>query len=171
MSDMQSPLFHLLSQINRAAENGFDLVAVSMAVALPDICVSLMSDDGLSDGVRYKGWCSENLNNEFFSYVTADDLYSIRCGVLHNGRFGDLKHNVSRVIFVPASIPGSFSNMKADDAYIYSTVEFCRQVNRAVVAWYEANHQHPNIVANIDRLMQYRPGGVPPYIVGGTVVA
>ena len=50
---MRSPLFDLLSQINIAAENGLDLVAVSMAVALPDICASLISDNGRTTPDRY----------------------------------------------------------------------------------------------------------------------
>jgi hypothetical protein len=60
-----------------------------MTVALPDICMSLISDDGRTTPERYKEWCRNNLGAEF-SYATADDLYSMRCGV---GRFGDLKHD------------------------------------------------------------------------------
>jgi len=93
-----SPLQQLLDEINKAAAGGFPRLAIAMAVALPDICVSLVSDDGRSDGKRYKAWCENNLGAEF-AYLTPEDLYSIRCGVLHNGRFGDQKHSVERVIF------------------------------------------------------------------------
>jgi hypothetical protein len=168
-SQVRSPLFDILSQINIAAENGLDLLAISMTVALPDICASLISDNGRTDPKLYKAWCAENLKAGF-EYVTPDDLYSMRCGVLHNGRFGDLKHNVARVIFIPKG--GSvFSDCKGDDAYIYSVLTFCRNMNRAVVAWYEANQNHPNVSANIGRLMQYRQDGFPPYFAGRTAIA
>jgi hypothetical protein len=141
-----------------------------MAVALPDICVSLISDDGRTSPQRYKQWCKDNLKAGF-DYATPDDLYSIRCGVLHNGRFGDLKHSVARIVFLPKSVSTVIGMGKADDAFLYSTTEFCKHMNRAVVEWYEANQDHPNVEANIKRLMQYRRGGLMPYVWGADVVA
>ncbi|RWF68718.1 MAG: hypothetical protein EOS26_26925 [Mesorhizobium sp.] len=166
-----SPLYPLLDEINIAAAKGLPFLAVAMTVALPDICVSLSSADGLTTGAKYKAWCTDNLPRDKLSYVTADDLYSMRCGVLHNGRFGDLKHNVARVIF---AIPGSgatFVNCLAGDAYIYSVVDFCKVFTDAVHQWAEANKGNATIIANMPRLMQYRVGGLSPYIAGPTVLA
>lgn len=94
----------------------------------------------------------------------------MRCGVLHNGRFGDLKHNVGRVIF---ALPGqgTFVNCQANDAYIYSVVDFCRNFTNAVYRWFEANREDEILKANLPRLMQYRPNGLAPYMVGMTVLA
>lgn len=167
-SEVLSPLFGLLTQINIAAENGLDLLAISMAVALPDICVSLISDDGRTNSDKYKAWCADNLKVGF-DYVSPQDLYSMRCGVLHNGRCGDLAHSVARIVFIPG--PPAIGQGLAHDAFLYSTVAFCAHMNRAVVAWYEANQNHPNIQANIPRLMQYHEGGLFPYVVGAKVVA
>jgi hypothetical protein len=165
-----SPIGELLNQINIAAECKLHLLAVSMAVALPDICVSLASPDGRSTGDKYKQWCSDNLKNGNFSFVTGDDLWSMRCGVLHNGRFGDLKHNVARVIF---TLPGgpSFTNCQVNDAYLYGAVEFCRNMCDAAYAWYEAHKSDQTVAANAGRLMQYYPRGMAPYIVGLPVIA
>jgi hypothetical protein len=165
----ESPLYALLNEINRAATIGMPFLAVAMTAALPDICVSLISDDGRSTGEGYKQWCQDNLGSEF-SFLTGDDLYSMRCGVLHNGRFGDLKHNVARVVF---ALPGTLTrvNCRADDAYIYSVADFCRNFTVAVYKWMEANRGNANVRANLPRLMQYRNGGMPPYIVGPTVLA
>jgi len=128
-----------------------------MAVALPDVCVSLISDDGRSDGERYKKWCEDNLKGDGFSYVTPDDLYSMRCGVLHNGRFGDLKHSVKRVVFVPPNLAQiQFTNCKADDVYLYSVVTFCENITKAAYQWYESNRHEATVTANSTRLMQYR---------------
>jgi hypothetical protein len=147
------------------------LLAVSMVVALPDICASLMSDDGKTNSARYKDWCKANLGAEF-KEVTPDDLYSMRCGVLHNGRFGELKHSVARVIFVPPSKDrNTFVDGHIMDAYFYSVVPFCAAFTAAVYRWVEANRGNVNIEANIGHLMQYRNGGFPPYVVGLTVLA
>lgn len=154
---MRSPLFDILTQINIAADNGLDLLALSLAVALPDICCSLISDNGRTDREKYKEWCKENLKDGFH-YVTPDDLYSMRCGVLHNGRFGDLKHRVSQVVFVPKG-GNTFTNCLMDDVYLYSVDTFCLNMNRAVVTWYAANKDNANVLKNISRLMQYRQNG------------
>jgi len=165
-----SPFYQLLNEINRAAANGLPLIAVAMVVALPDICVSLSSNDGRTNGDRYKEWCRNNLGAEF-KWVTPDDLYSMRCGVLHNGRFGDLKHNVGRVIFaLPDGTGNAFINCQMNDAYFYSAVEFCKNFTQAVFDWMEANKQSETVRANIGRLMQYR-NGFPPYVAGAMVLA
>ncbi len=91
MAEDGAPLSPLLNEINKAAAGGLRFLAVAMTTALPDICVSLISGDGRSNRDRYKKWCKENLGSEF-NFLTGDNLWSIRCGVLHNGRFGDLKH-------------------------------------------------------------------------------
>lgn len=165
-----SPLSALLDQINVAANGGLHLIAIAVASALPTICASLAAKDGRAGGKEYKDWCVANLTGPEFGFVTAEDLYSIRCGVLHQGRFGDLQHNVARVIFTP---PGeaSFTNCKFNDAYIYSVVEFCKNLCDAAFNWYEANKNDPIVASNSSRMMQYYPQGLAPYIVGIPVIA
>jgi hypothetical protein len=171
MTQSESPLYPLLNEINTSASSGLPLIALGMTFALPDICVSLSSEDGRTDGVRYKKWCDDNLDPEKFSFVTSEDLYSMRCGILHNGRFGDLKHNVGRVIFVPPPHAKSFANNKAEDAYLYGVVDFCRNFTDAVFDWFEASRDNHIIKMNLPRLMQYREEGLSPYISGVTVLA
>lgn len=148
--------------------NDLHLLAISMAVALPDICCSLVSDDGRTTADRYRGWCAENLKG--LSIVTPDDLYSMRCGVLHNGRFGDMKHSVARIIFVP---PGglSISNGQINDAFFFSVDRFCRAITDAVHQWMLRHSENPNVKANVLRMMQYHPGGLAPYAVMPLVIA
>jgi hypothetical protein len=135
MTDSTLPLHHLLNEIYKAATSGLPFLAIAMAVALPDICVSLASQDGQSDGISYRQWCKVNLGSEF-SYVTSDDLWSVRCGVQHNGRFGEPDHSVAKVIFMP---PGAttFTNSNMGDAYLYSIVEFCKSFTKTVEEWLE----------------------------------
>lgn len=168
MEHLPSPLYGLLNQINQAAKGGLHLVAISMAVALPDICASLISEDGRTSPDRYKEWCRANLA---FNFLTPEDLYSMRCGVLHNGRFGDMKHNVARVVFVPPMENGNqVADCRSNDAFLYSVVPFCETVTKAVFDWLEQNREDPFVKVNIERLMQYR-NGLPPHIVGAEVIA
>ena len=166
----QSPLYDLLNQINEAANHGLPLLAIGMAVALPDICVSLSSEDGRSDGKRYKEWCAANLPSDQFSYVTPKDLYSMRCGVLHNGRFGDMQHEVKSVIFtLPSGV--SFTNCRSNDVYLYGVVEFCKNLCDAAYRWHQSVKDNPIVQENAKRLMQIHPNGISPHIVGMPVIA
>ncbi len=167
MTDHQgSPLYPLLNEINRAAASGMPFLAVAMTVALPDLCVSLASVNGRTNGELYKQWCRDNLGPEF-DVLTAEDFWSMRCGVLHNGRFGDMKHSVARVIFaLPSPQQNVFVNCQMNDAYFYSVVDFCRNFTQAVFIWCEKHKQDANVQANMPRLMQYRIGGLSPYVGG-----
>jgi hypothetical protein len=169
MANTVSPLTPLLDEINRAASGGFPFLAVAMAVALPDICCSLIYPDGRSKGVRYRAWCKANLGPEF-DFVTSKDLYSIRCGVLHSGRFGDLEHNVASVKFILPGTNINVINSRLDDIYLYSVVDFCKNFTASVEAWFEKNKHDPNVVANLPRLMRYRPDGLKPIMAGITVL-
>lgn len=166
----KSPLEEILAEIDRALEQKFYYLAVAAVLTLPDLCVSLISDDGRSNGRKYVKWCSDNLGDEF-AYVTGDDLWSFRCGVSHNGRFGDLKHNVGRVIFSLPFQGNTFTNCQFNDAFVYSVEDFCRNFMNAVRIWYAANESNENLQLNINRMVQYRPNGLPPYIVGAPLLA
>ena len=100
-----------------------------------------------------------------YSFLTGDDMYSIRCGVVHNGRCGDLKHNVARVLFALPG-PGTLVNCQMNDAYVYGVVEFCKDFIAIVRKWYRDNESNTYVQANVPRLVQFRPMGLAPYVVG-----
>jgi hypothetical protein len=167
MQSIQSPLDVILNEIDRALEQKFYYLAVSTVLTLPDLCVSLLS--GRSSGPLYKNWCKENLGPEF-DYLTGDDLYSFRCGVIHNGRFGDLKHSVGRVLFVFPFRGNQFVNCMIDDAYFYSVEDFCRNFISYVRKWYDQHKDNPELQANLNRMVQYRPEGLAPYSIGAPLL-
>lgn len=165
MQVANTPLEEMLREIERALVGGFPRLAITMAVALPDVCQSLWSADGRSDRQLYKNWCRDFLLGPKFTYVSADDLYSLRCGVVHNGRFGDLEHSVSRIVFV-LSENVTMVNCIANDVYIYSASEFCRNIVTAVRRWYEQHRHSPTVQSNMTRMMRLHPTGLPGVIVG-----
>lgn len=44
-----------------------------------------------------------------------------------------------------------------EDSYLYSVVGFCEDMTDAVRKWQVKNERDENFIANIGRLMQYRP--------------
>jgi hypothetical protein len=166
---MLPPFEHILREIEVAAKNGLPFLAVTMAVTLPDICQTLKSRDGRTDSKLYKDWCKENLGSEF-SVLTPDDLYRMRCGVVHHGRYGGLQKSVARVLFL---LPGgsTFVNCRANDAYLYSLIEFCNNFCQAARTWFEKNKNDVNVEKHIKLMMQVYPHGLHPYVGGTPVLA
>lgn len=169
MRQKEFPLYALLDQIIVAAESGLHLIALGMAVAVPDMCAALESENGRATQKSYKEWCGKYLCTREFSMLTGEDLYSMRCGVLHQGRFGGLAHSFERVLFVPPG-PVSMTDCMINDAYIYGVVEFCKNLCNAARRWHEVESSNPIVVKNATRMMQYHPDGIPPYVGGFLVI-
>ena len=164
-----TPIDHILNEIKQALANHMFYIAISATLTLPDICVSLISKDGRSDGERYAKWCDAYLNSGF-TYISGKDLWSLRCGVVHNARMGDLKHNVAKVIF-STSRNFRFSNCLFNDSYIYDAEEFCLNFIKHVKKWYKIHENDTLLKANINRLVKYHQDGLPPYFLGTTCIA
>jgi hypothetical protein len=159
-----NPVEEILKEIEKALAANLHYLAIVMAVTLPDICAALESADGRSDTQRYKNWYDANMAN-YFGALTGDDLWSLRCGVVHQGRFGLAGAQYARVVF---ALPGSatFLNCIFNDAYFYSAEEFCRTAISAVREWITKKGEDPIVKANLPNLVRYHPNGLAPYAVG-----
>ena len=152
--DETVPLYKLLNEINKAAQNDLPILASIMASTLPDICVSLEDPDGTRNEKKYKTWCEENLGKKF-SYITGDDLYSFRCAGVHNGRMNRLKHNVSGFAFlVPAF--GHIMGNKVNGTYLCGIGTFCENLTEAVFQCHKKNKSNPIIQRNMEEFVQLR---------------
>jgi hypothetical protein len=149
-----SPLHAILDEVNRAAENGMPILAIIMASTLPDICVSLAAEDGKRNDKLYKEWCKDNLGPAF-SFITGDDLFSLRCAGVHNGKFVDLKHNVRSFAFV-VNANGYIMNNKVRGTYLCSAVDFCRHITEAVHGWLLKNVNNEVVQKNMVNVVQAR---------------
>ncbi|MGB3471029.1 MAG: hypothetical protein WBA51_09435 [Erythrobacter sp.] len=160
----------LTGQIMAAARSGLELVAIGMAVSLPHYCSALSNENGRSTGANYKQWCRDNLTEGFLSHVTPEHLYSFRCGLAHQGRLGDLPHDMTRIIFLPPE-SGAGVVGRVGDAYLYGVIEFCETLSQSAADWFAANKDRDIVRANAAQLMKYYSGGFPPYSQGFPVIA
>src|SRR4029077_3839387 len=94
-----SPMETILQEIEKAIDAKLYYLAIVLAVTLPDICAALESADGRTRPERYKAWYRANLASKF-SFLTEDDCYSLRCGVVHQGQFGFVNSQYDRVAFL-----------------------------------------------------------------------
>jgi hypothetical protein len=125
----------------------------------------------------YKKWCAAWLEpypssiRGFLDYPypqgISNDLYYLRCGVVHQGRLGHDRSQYSRIVF---TLPNTAQNVVhlniIGDALNLDIVTFCRDMINAASRWYSAKQNDPHVQANLPWLVQYREQGLASYIVG-----
>lgn len=165
-----------LQEIENALKARLYYLAVVTAVTIPDVCAALASPDGESTGAKYKAWYSDNVGKTL-TWFTEVDCYKFRCGGVHQGRFGHKDMQYDRTIFL---LPGPVTMMQglskgnggsAESAYMYSAVEFCQVFVKAARDWLKANADNATVKANMAHLVELRPEGLSPHIVGIPVIA
>lgn len=161
----------LRDDIERALSAQLYYLAVVSTLGLPDICAALESADGATTGRKYQAWCDSWLIPSY-PELTSQDLYSMRCGVVHQGRLGHPKMQYARVLFtVPNANRNVFHRNIINDALNLNVVMFCRDMNRTVGQWYAAKHDDANVLANLPRLVRFHEQGLAPYMVGMPLIA
>jgi hypothetical protein len=188
-----SPLDQILKDISDALDVHFYYLAIMMSLALPDICASLETQDGNTRGraaQAYKAWFQANLASKFSS-LTADDTYQLRCGVVHQGHFGDNPNRAyDRIIFIGRNSSFSLheriitinSNVVLGGIGVeelrvcgrvlhLEAVPFCMTIMDAVRLWFTSKTRDPNVQKNLPNLVRFRPEGMPPYMVGIPIIA
>jgi hypothetical protein len=161
----------IIREIEAALDAGFYYLAIGVTLTLPDICAALESPQGRTSGPQYRTWY-DNWLAAAYPMVTADYMYSLRCGLIHQGRFGQGNMQYSRILFTwPNPQQNIFHQNIVNDALNLDADTFCRDMLQAVTQWYAANHNDPNVQANLPRLLQFYPQGLAPYMVGMPLIA
>jgi hypothetical protein len=178
----------ILHEIEKALDAKLYYLAIAVALSVPDICACLEFDPdqpAWADRKTYATWCNAHLCSRFKN-MDGDDLYNLRGGVLHKGRFEHQKARFNRVMFIgPESrikVRGDiiitvaadvkFGGIGAADMRLagkilqLDLVFFCRSIMEAAREWAIANANMPNVQQNLPNLVRIRPEGFPPFSVG-----
>ena len=152
--------------------------ALVIALTLPDICCALESGTGKSSGPAYKAWCSAFLKDRY-PELTGDDIWNLRCGVVHEGKFGHKKMQFHRIIWSIGSaqgftlhrnrmtnIGGLSENVLQLDAEI-----FCNDLISGSHDWYDTLVDNEMVNARSGSLIRLHPDGYAPYVVGVPIIA
>lgn len=166
-----SPIETILNEIERALDAKLYYLAIVLALTLPDICGALESKDGRAGPRQFKAWYNAHLKSQFVREMTDADFYSLRCGVLHQGRLGIVGGEFSRVIFVLPESRVHTHNCIINEAVIFEAPRFCRVIIKNVRAWFEKAKENKVVQANLPNLIYLRPSGLAPYMVGVPLIA
>ena len=155
----------ILQEIEHAIKVNCFYLAIAMALTLPDICAALESPNGETDNVKYKNWYRAHLSSHF-GWLSDIDCYSLRCGVVHQGRFGNKSLQYGRVVFTLPHSNIMVTNCKVGDAYVTDLVGFCSRMTDSVRAWFASKQNDPTVQGNLSRLIQYRDDALPQLMAG-----
>ncbi|MCC8941365.1 hypothetical protein H8A99_34260 [Bradyrhizobium sp. Arg68] len=173
-----NPLDPIIEEIERAISLKLGYLALTVALTIPSICGALENPSGTDDGGRYRKWYKQYVGSKFKN-LTPADCYSLRNGVVHQGRFGTDSQKYDRVVFVPPTdnnmrLSGSpilrFTAPGAPPTCLLLELrEFCEAMIAGAREWFATAQTSPVVQRNMERLVKPRPDGIPMFDVGPVI--
>lgn len=162
----------LINQIRLALRNRLYLVALQSLLTLPDICSALSSKDGFSDKHRYIEWYDNNIKEN--QNLSGRDCYYFRCGMLHQGRAEHEQIDFKRIIFLEPNsdfkLSGNTFNSNGEKALNIDLELFCNEILNSVLNWWNLSKDNNLVMNNYEKMIKCYSNGIPPFIVGISVI-
>jgi hypothetical protein len=156
-------------QIEIAAVHGLFLVALPMALVIPDICGALEAPDGIATGQRAAQWFDTNVGAAYRSggdpILTGEDCYRLRCSFVHQGRARHPKMPYERVMFAVPPSPVLHCCI-SEGMLILDSGAFVADMVRGARRWYAAAQSNPQVLENMRQFLAFYPGGLAPHVIG-----
>lgn len=144
--------------------------ALLTALALPDICGALGSENGRASGSKTRRWLSEWLPN---GKETASAIYGLRCSLLHQGS-AHPDDGSPRVVLVERNPRDNHINGRVtidDEVATFVDIPiFVSDVAGGVHGWLAAHGATETVRRNMARFAHRRPGGFLPFVSGLPVI-
>lgn len=169
-----------IAEIKIALNAGLYTLAITSALALPDICACLESsnpDNRQKVGRRYMEWYKRYAEKNCL--LSPEICYKYRCSMIHNKK-SKIDEAVEKVaFFLPDPNQPSFNNCYADltdgqnnrdKAIIIDVNNFVNGMIKSVEDWLEAIKDNPHYIKNNQDLLQIRPNSTLNLLSGGLVI-
>jgi hypothetical protein len=160
----------LIRQIRLAAQNELFYLALFGALAIPDICGALGSDDGKTTGSKYKQWLRENVPSQANE---ADSIYGLRCSLIHQARAYPHGGSFPIAFAYPSSKVPQLHNLSTvvngDQVGWISIPMFIDEVCRGAEAWLAKFGDTSAVAKNYEKFARFRPEGLPPHFSGPVI--
>lgn len=161
-----------LAQIRRGLNANLYYLSLFSALAIPDICGAMSSENGETNREKYAAWFDKYVAPKYKGFLNGDDCYYFRCSLLHQGSSHHKKSSYERVIFVePRATSNVFHCNIIEDALNIDVGIFCCDLVGAAEKWLDENENTDLYRKNYDRFMRRYPDGLRPYIVGVPVIS
>jgi hypothetical protein len=155
----------LIRQIRAASAGGLYYLALFGALALPDICGALGSDNGRATGSKYKAWLRDNVRAQANQ---ADLIYGLRCSLIHQSSAHP--HGSQFPIAFAYPTAGQIHNISTvvngDRVGWLSIPMFVDEVCTGAETWMAKFGNTNIVVRNYEKFARFRPDGLPPHASG-----
>ena len=86
----------LLLQIKKGLDQNLYFLSLFSALAIPDLCGAMSSDNGEASPEKYKAWFDKYIAPKYNKFLNGEDCYYFRCSLLHQGSSQHNKSNYKR---------------------------------------------------------------------------
>lgn len=156
-----NPLFSAMGRC-LSGDNAYG--ALSLCLAVPDVCSSLEFKDPDIGGVgkRYRRWYCTYLPG-YIDFLTPENCWSLRNGLFHNGTIGNKKLKNKNVVFSLSS--AIHLNLIGDGPeeeaiLLVSLPVFCKEMAEAGKVWAERSCAIPGLIERSERLFSFYQNGL-----------
>ena len=162
---------HLLEQIKKGLDNNLYYLSLFVALALPDICGAINSENGEAHRNKYIEWFNKYVAEKYNGFLSGEDCYYLRCSLLHQGSSQHIKSKYSRILFIePAATTNIFHCNILNDALNIDVRIFCNDIIEGVEKWLKEVEETELYRKNYSKFMRRYPHGLEPYINGVPVI-
>jgi len=161
-----------LTQIKNGLDANLYLLSLFSALAIPDLCGAMSSENGEASNEKYKAWFDKYVAQKYNGFLSGNDCYFFRCSLLHQGSSQHPNNTYKRVLFVePSATTNVFHNNIMNDALNIDVRIFCNDLISGAEEWLNENEETELYKKNYDKFMRRYPNGLSPYIVGVPVIS
>lgn len=168
---------NLLKQIIDGLRHDFYYLSLFVSLSLPDICASLESNNGKTNGKKYINWFNNYVGAKYKPHFSGLECYYFRCSLLHQGSSQKPESKFSRFIFVEPSKTKKtfhkniFYNKEKKIKVLNIDIQiFCLDIITGVEKWLREKEGTKNYKKNYKKFMRRYPDGFLPYFKGIAVI-
>ena len=160
----------LTTEIKNCLLNKLWYAGLVLTLFLPDVCAALEAEDGQTNRERYKAWFDQWVGYKYPRILSADQLYYLRCGVAHQGKFEHPALTYDRIFFTLRP-NGSFFHCNVFNNELKLDIPFfCKDMVEGVDGWYLTKKNDPTVQKNYAKLVHFYPDGLAAYLLGVAAV-
>lgn len=167
-----------LDEIQATLKCGIWSPALASALIIPDACGAIEFPN-LRNGDRYKRWYDANVEQFSFTQLSSGQLvWKIRNAMLHEAGIQFDAFGFDRVLF---TVPNRANNVfdqnisqPTPDSPMTLNLDlplFVHRVTQGAERWISSIEEDPVKKAQLDCLLQFRPNGLAPHMVGIPLIA
>ena len=171
-------MYAFLEEIEATLNCGIWSPALASVLVVPDACGAIEFPDQ-RNGERYKSWYDANVEPFIFTQLSSGELvWKIRNAMIHEAGIQFTAFGFDRVLFTVPDKSGNVfdqnTSRPTQDSPLTLNLDlllFVRRILHGAEQWLSSIRDDVAKQGRLDRLLQLRPNGLAPHMVGMPLIA